>query len=198
MQPVPKPLSGSTAASAFYDTAKLKRARKVIVGSNNRTAHLLVVGLIGCNGCIIALTAFKPCRWIVMQTGLCFFSQGSLCAGIVVSEVAIETAPIRDDLSAVRVTGTNPLRAAASHPMQAHTCNLLFLVIQIPLRIRLCSAAPHSRIPGLVSDLQESAQKPSLPWVALLNRTQTHTRLPDPQSSRFRTTLSCCSYSPSC
>ena len=71
---MPQAASGGPAPSAFYDTAKVKASHKVIVGSKNRTAHLLVVGLVGCNGCIIALMAFKPCKWIVVQTGLCFFS----------------------------------------------------------------------------------------------------------------------------
>jgi hypothetical protein len=53
-------------------------------------------------------------------------------------KVTIETAPIRDDPPVARVTrlpGTNPYSWRPA-TMQAHTCNLVFLVIQMPLRIR--------------------------------------------------------------
>jgi hypothetical protein len=79
------------------------------------------------------------------------FLRFTLCEGSLYRNVIIETAPIRDDHSAVRVTelpGTSPY-ARRPATIRAHTCNLSFLAMQTPLHIRLCSATPHSRIPDL-------------------------------------------------
>jgi hypothetical protein len=80
--------------------------------------------------------------------------------GSLYRKVTIETAPIRDDPSASMddsAVRNQPLRVPASHHAGAHMqsrvpCDTM------PLRIRLCSAAPQSRASGV----QESAQKPSL------------------------------------
>src|ERR1700722_4680525 len=92
--------------------------------------------------------AFKPCRLIVEQTGLCFL-RFTLCEGSLYRNVIIETAPIRDGYSAVRVTGLPGTNSYARRPatIQPHTCNLAFLV-------HLCSAAPHSRIPDLYNTIK--------------------------------------------
>jgi hypothetical protein len=64
--------------------------------------------------------------------------------GSLYRKVTIETAPIRDDPSASIDDRNQPLRVPASHHAGAHMqsrvpCDTM------PFRIRLCSAAPHSR-----------------------------------------------------
>lgn len=67
--------------------------------------------------------------------------------GSLYREVTIETAPIRDDPLQARdnkAARNQPLRVPASHHADAHMQSRL-PCDTMPLHIRLCSTAPHSR-----------------------------------------------------
>jgi hypothetical protein len=108
--------------------------------------------------------AFKPCRLIVVPTGL-FLSGGSLSAGVVVSESNHRnSSDTRRPFcsTAHRAARNPPLSTAASHHTGVH------MLSQLPrdakrhaYRSMLC--CPAFSDPGLASDVQESTQKPSLP-----------------------------------
>jgi hypothetical protein len=142
--------SGKRVRSAFYDTAKLKVNRKVIARSRNRTAHLLAVGLVGCNGCIIALMAFKLCRLIVEQTGLCFFPEVHSVRGIVVSERNHRNGSDTRRPFYTGLPGTNPYarRPATTH-MQSHLPRNANAIAYTSMPCH-----PAFSDPGLVSDVQ--------------------------------------------
>ena len=137
---------------------------------------------------------------LVEQTGLCFFPEVHSLRRIVVSERNHRNSS--DTRRPILQHGSQgcqepTLRAAASDHAGAHMQSQLPRDANaIAYTSMLCY--PASSDPGTCVGYTIKYPKAQFAIVALPNRTVTHTRLPDPQSFRSHTTLSCCCHSPSC